>query len=126
MTAVEPCRLPRAARKCSATGRWFGYQPFAKSGIPEINNLVVAEQVRRRGLGTRLIGHFERCALEAGRSMIGIGVGLYADYGAAQRFYAKLGYRPDGLGITYRGVPVPPGAVVRADDELILWLTKTV
>lgn len=100
------------------------YPPFARAGIPEINNLVVAERARRRGIAARLIGHFEEIARSAGKPTIGIGVGLYADYGPAQRLYAKLGYLPDGLGITHGGAPVPPGAMVPADDDLILWLTK--
>lgn len=56
--------------------------------------------------------------------MIGIGVGLYADYGAAQRLYPKLGYRPDGRGITYREHPVAPGSSVPVDDDLVLWMTR--
>jgi len=31
--------------------------------------------------------------------IVGIGVGLYADYGTAQRMYARRGYVPDGHGL---------------------------
>lgn len=56
--------------------------------------------------------------------MVGIGVGLYADYGAAQRLYTSLGYAPDGRGVTYHGSLVKPGTEYLVDDHLILWLTK--
>jgi hypothetical protein len=56
--------------------------------------------------------------------MIGIGVGLYVDYGPAQQLYVKLGYVPDGSGVTHGNKTVPPGATVRVDDDLILWSMK--
>ena len=101
------------------------YERFRQAGIPEINNLAVAVAARNQGVATALIRHFEQCAANAGRSAIGMGVGLYADYGAAQRLYFRLGYRPDGHGITYANKPVAPGEAVRLDDDLVLWLTKS-
>ena len=71
-----------------------------------------------------MIARFEQFAASAGRSTIGLGVGLYADYGAAQRLYVRLGYQPDGRGITYHEKLVVPDQLVRVDDDLILWLTK--
>lgn len=102
------------------------YPPFAAEQIPEINNLVVADRARNRGIASRLIGHFEQLAVAKGRHLVGIGVGLYADYGAAQRLYAKLGYQPDGRGITYAGKHAIPDQTVSVDDDLILWLTKSI
>jgi len=61
------------------------YHPFYQSGIPEISNLVVAESDRRQGIASQLIAEFEDLARLAGKSVIGLGVGLYADYGSAQR-----------------------------------------
>lgn len=101
------------------------YESFRQAGIPEINNLGVAIAVRNQGVATALIRHFEQCAANAGRSAIGMGVGLYADYGPAQRLYFRLGYRPDGRGITYANKPVAPMETVRLDDDLVLWLTKS-
>lgn len=100
------------------------YPPFASADIPEIHDLVVARALRGRGIARKLIAEFERTAAVAGRRFIGLGVGLYADYGAAQRLYMSLGYLPDGRGVTYRHQPVEPGASVRADDDLVLWLAK--
>jgi GNAT superfamily N-acetyltransferase len=101
-----------------------GYAPFRAGGIPEINNLGVDIKVRGQGVCTALIRHFEDRAREAGRAVMGIGVGLYPDYGPAQRLYAKLGYRPDGHGIAYAEKTVAPGEMVRLDDDLVLWMTK--
>jgi GNAT superfamily N-acetyltransferase len=100
------------------------YQPLRTAGIPEINNLVVAAHARRRGVATAMIGEFEERARAAGKTAIGLGVGLYADYGPAQRLYIKLGYRPDARGITYGDRPVSPGRTVLVDDNLLLWLIK--
>ena len=58
--------------------------------------------------------------------MVGIGVGLYSDYGAAQRIYVRRGYLPDARGIMYRNQPVEPGAVIRIDDEAALMFTRPI
>lgn len=98
---------------------------FATAGIPEINALWIDEKHQRRGLGTALIQQMEKLALQEGYKEIGIGVGLYRDYGPAQRLYFKLGYAPEGSGVTYKGLPTVPGEPYPLDDELILWLTKS-
>jgi GNAT superfamily N-acetyltransferase len=85
---------------------------------------VVAPEYRRQGIGTMMIGAFERAARAAGKSAIGIGVGLYADYGPAQRLYVKLGFVPDGNGVSYRNEPIGPGSTVRLDDDLIIRFVK--
>jgi GNAT superfamily N-acetyltransferase len=59
------------------------YEPFRVAKIPEINNLVVAEQARRHGVATAMIGEFERRARVAGRNAIGLGVGLLSSRNAA-------------------------------------------
>ncbi len=100
------------------------YRPFADADIPEIGDLRVAPRMQRRGIATALIARCERLAHERGHRTIGIGVGLYGDYGPAQRLYFKLGYGPDGTGATYEAVAVTPGEMVRMDDGLVLWLVK--
>jgi hypothetical protein len=57
-------------------------------------------------------------------SVAGIAVGLYADYGPAQRLYALRGYVPDTRGIYVGGQPVLPGTQVLVNDDLLLYLTK--
>ena len=101
-----------------------GYPPFAEASIPEISDVSVSADYRRRGFGRKLIEALEQYAVLAGHTTIGIGVGLYADYGSAQRLYIKLGYLPDGRGIAYTGSPVTPGDTVRIDDDACLFLTK--
>lgn len=97
---------------------------FRSMDIPEVNALWIGDSFRRRGLATQLIAHFEEMARHEGYHTLGLGVGLYKDYGPAQQLYFKLGYSPDGNGITYKGEPVTPGSNYPVDDELILWLTK--
>lgn len=101
------------------------YSYFKDHNIPEINAVWIAEESRRQGLGKMLITHLENIAQQEDYRTIGIGVGLYKDYGPAQKLYFKLGYRPDGNGMTYQCQAVVPGKEYRVDDDLILWLTKS-
>jgi hypothetical protein len=56
--------------------------------------------------------------------VIGLGVGLYADYGPAQQMYIRRGYILDGRGLVYKEQPVKPGNHVFVDDDLLLYLVK--
>lgn len=98
------------------------YPPFRDAGIPEIQDFNVLPDFRRRGIGSALMDAAEQAVAER-VDIVGIGVGLYADYGSAQRMYARRGYIPDGRGVNYHG-PVKPGATVRVDDDLILMMTR--
>ena len=100
------------------------YTLFAHANIPEVNAIWIDQDHRRKGLGKALIEWIEHLALNEGYNQIGIGVGLYRDYGPAQRLYLKLGYIPDGNGITYKGMPTTPGEIYSLDDDLLLWLVK--
>lgn len=112
-------------------GEILGYASLLKqsrcpffSKVPEICDLWIDEKYRRQGLATRLIQWFEELARKEGYANIGIGVGLYRDYGPAQQLYVKLGFKPDGNGITYHHKPVTVGASYPVDDDLLLWLIK--
>ncbi len=98
---------------------------FGENNIPEINAIWIDENRRRQGFGKVLIKWLEDLANQEGYDQIGIGVGLYGDYGPAQKLYFQLGYVPDGNGITYKGQPTIPGQDYPLDDDLILWLMKT-
>ena len=100
------------------------YASFKIDNVPEINDVWIDDHYRRKGLGTLLLSHLEQSAKQLGYPQIGIGVGLYRDYGPAQRLYFRLGYKPDGRGISYKHTPVTPGEAYPIDDDLILWLTK--
>ena len=79
---------------------------------------------QRRGIATTLLDAAE--ALIAERSSVaGIGVGMTADYGAAQILYVRRGYIPDGRGLMASGRPLLYGAEFTVDDELVLYLTRS-
>lgn len=75
------------------------YEPFCEAGIPEIHDMNVVTQFQKQGIGTAFIKEAESIARQRGKRIIGIGVGLTPDYGAAQRLYPKLGYIPNGRGV---------------------------
>lgn len=101
------------------------YPPFRERNIPEIADLNVLRGLQRRGIASALMDVAE--SLAAARSLVvGIGVGLTADYGPAQRLYTRRGYIPDGRGACQRGVPVRHGQPVTVDDDLLLYLTRPV
>lgn len=99
------------------------YPPFAAEGIPEIVDFNVLPEFRRRGFGSVLMDEAE-ARIAARGDLAGIGVGLYGDYGSAQRMYVKRGYIPDGRGITRDGAAIVPGSSVRIDDDTVLWFVK--
>lgn len=99
------------------------YAPFVEAGIPEVQDFNVLPAHRRQGIGSALMDRAE--AEVAPRApKVGIGVGLYADYGPAQRLYVQRGYVPDGRGLTYAGRVLEPGEMARNDDDLVLYFTK--
>jgi GNAT superfamily N-acetyltransferase len=97
------------------------YPHFRNAGVPEVSDLNVLPRYRNLGIGNRLLDAVEAAASERSH-LVGLGVGLYADYGAAQRIYARRGYLPDGRGIMYANAPVQPGAEIRIDDKATLML----
>lgn len=99
------------------------YKPFQEKGIPEIVDFNVLPHFRRMGIGTCLMDAAEE-RISATSKLVGIGVGMTADYGAAQRMYARRGYLPDGSGLNYRGKPVLYGDTYPVDDDLCLFFTK--
>lgn len=100
------------------------YSYFHKNRIFEINDLLIADPYQGHGLGKVLLTSLEDVARDHGAKTVGLGVGLYKDYGPAQRLYFKSGYIPDGNGISYEHRAVIPGNAYQVDDELILWFTK--
>jgi GNAT superfamily N-acetyltransferase len=101
------------------------YYWFKEAQIPEIDSLCIAALHRNHGHGTHITHHLENIARNKGFSQIGIAVGLSKDYGPAQKLYAKLGYIPDGNGITSHYISVDRGKSYPVDDDLLLWNIKT-
>lgn len=104
--------------------KWISdYQYFQENNIPEIADLNVLKKYRNKGIGKSLIAHAEDIIF-AKSKMAGIGTALLPDYGAALKLYISLGYRPDGLGITYKNERCGYGTAIRANNDLVLWMTK--
>lgn len=99
---------------------------FKSRNIPEIADLNVIPAYRNNGIARRLLKRLETEAKRQGHTRIGIGVGLYADYGAAQRLYVKSGYVPDGAGLFYNNVPVEKGQRVAVNDSLAIYFIKRI
>lgn len=100
------------------------YFLFQRLGIPELQDLNVLPEARRNGLGQAIVAYCEHVARQRGGAEMGLGVGLNQHYGAAQRLYMRMGYLPDGHGITYDRIPVKAGDVHPADDDLCLMMVK--
>ncbi len=99
------------------------YEPFATCNIPEIMDLNVLPAFQGKGIGSKLLETAENAAFEK-NDVVGLGVGLYAGYGKAQKLYIAKGYIPDGNGVTYDYQPVEPGSIITLDDDLVLWFSK--
>ena len=99
------------------------YELFQKENIPEIADFNVLPGFRRQGIGTQLMDRAESEIAKVS-PIVGIGVGLTSDYGAAQRLYVVRVYVPDGRGLHYRGHYLKYGEEVTIDDDLALYFTK--
>lgn len=99
------------------------YPPFQAAAIPEIQDFNVLPEFRRQGVGTQLMDKAEQIITKRA-AFAGIGVGLTADYGAAQRLYVLRGYVPDGRGLVWKNHHPEYGDQVTVDDDLVLCLVK--
>lgn len=100
------------------------YAGFRDRGIPLVHQITVAGPYRRRGVATSLMDEAEQLARDRGITTLGITVGLFDEYGPAQRLYARRGYVPDGRGACRGQRPLSKGMHMTVDDDLIIWLTK--
>ncbi|MGE4313978.1 MAG: GNAT family N-acetyltransferase [Pseudobdellovibrionaceae bacterium] len=100
------------------------YAPFRRLNIPEIQDIKTIPEARRNGYGEALISWCEARAKVKGLDMMGLAVGVDASFGPAQKLYIKMGYEPDGGGLTYEREPVHAQTLVRVDENLCLMLVK--
>lgn len=100
------------------------YAGFRSRGIPLVHQIAVAGPVRRQGVATLLMDAAEQLARDRGIATLGITVGLFDEYGPAQRLYGGRGYIPDGRGACRGHRLLSKGTQVVMDDDLIIWLTK--
>lgn len=99
------------------------YPPFRKESVPEVNDFNVLLQFRRQGIGSRLMDEAEAVISERS-AYSGIGFGMGADYGPAQRLYVLRGYVPDGNGLIDHLKPVTYGEQITVSHELAIYLTN--
>ena len=97
--------------------------PFCGKNIPEIKDFIVLPSYRWRGIGSFLMDSIEAVA-KSKCNQITLGVGLYTDYGSAQRMYVKRGYIPDGSGVWYGDKNLTPYESCVNDDDLNLYFVK--
>jgi ribosomal protein S18 acetylase RimI-like enzyme len=97
---------------------WAG----TKLGVPEIQDVFVDPQLRRRGVATALSRGVEREAVRRGHRRVSLSVGVAND--AARLLYERLGYGDAGIApervqgtITIRGEPFEV-------DDTLLYLVK--
>ena len=112
---------------------WNGNEPVGhahiswestKLGTPEIQDVFVPEELRGRGIGTKLSQAAEALAQERGYSSISISASVTNE--GALRLYRRLGYRDAGLEPQrVAGTILIRGEPVEVDDTLI-YLVKEV
>jgi ribosomal protein S18 acetylase RimI-like enzyme len=101
------------------------YPPFREQGIPEIVDFNALIKYRHRGIGSALMDEAEK-RIGFRSAIVGLGVGVTADYGAAQVLYVKRGYLPDGRGLFQHGKHLRHGETIVIDDHLAWYFTKRV
>jgi ribosomal protein S18 acetylase RimI-like enzyme len=100
------------------------YTLFEQNDVLEICDIWIAPAERKQGLATLLITYFESIAQDEEAAHTGMSIGLTADWSAAHNLCIRLGYLPDGNGMTYKGIPVVKGTQYPVDDALRLWFVK--
>jgi GNAT superfamily N-acetyltransferase len=89
-----------------------------KLGVPEIQDVFVMPEHRRRGIGSALNHAAERLAVERGHDRISLGCGI--DNRAARSVYEHLGYTDAGIPPQrVQGTIAIRGEPVEIDDTLI-------
>ena len=89
-----------------------------KLGVPEVQDLFVLPERRRRGVATELSRAAERLA--AGRGHGRISLGFSVDNVPARRLYKQLGYRDAGVPPErHLGTILIRGRPVKIDDTVI-------
>lgn len=100
------------------------YSLYRKLDIPEIQDLNVLPAYRRRGIARAIVEYCEEAARRKKCPLMGIAVGMTKEYGPAQIMYIKMGYVPDGNGVTYDRQGVQANMTYTLDDDFALMLVK--
>jgi GNAT superfamily N-acetyltransferase len=99
---------------------------FQERKIPEIKDLNVLPKFQKQGFGRALLRAAEQAIYDQlGQDQaIGIGVGIFKDYGPAQRLYIQEGYIPNSEGVTVGHQALNYGYASPVDDDWILWMIR--
>jgi GNAT superfamily N-acetyltransferase len=84
---------------------------------PELQDVLVAESQRRRGIGSALTTAAEELARERGHARFALTVS--AENAAARSLYEKLGYRATGSERRVQGTILIRGRPLEVDDTLV-------
>ena len=86
--------------------------------MPEIQDVFVRADRRRRGVGEVVMLAAERAVAAAGHARVSLSYGIAND--TARRFYAKLGYRDAGIEPKHvQGTIMVRSGPLEVDDTLI-------
>ncbi len=108
--------------------KWDGAQDEAVAAhrtapCPDLEDLFVREELRRRGVGTQILRHAEQLAQQRGFARIGLAVGL--ENPSARRLYERLGYRQAGIEpYTVRGMYFDEQGQMHTWEETCVYLIK--
>jgi ribosomal protein S18 acetylase RimI-like enzyme len=110
--------------------RWPGSpdvsEPGGRLGNPEIADLWVAENARRRGVGRQLLETAEELVRGRGHARVGLEVTLHNPYQAAARhLYSRAGYHDAGMAPFTSGYTYWDAAgVAHRDEDVYCYLLK--
>jgi GNAT superfamily N-acetyltransferase len=106
---------------------WHGGEPVGQAyvawerttlGVPEVQDVFVAEERRRQGVGTAVMAATESAIAARGHSLVSLSYGIAND--GARAFYEKLGYRNAGVEPQrVRGTIMIRSGPLDVDDTLI-------
>lgn len=98
--------------------------PFEGMNIPTVCDFNVLEKYQKNGIGNMLLEAAEKAAATVSKTIC-LGVGMHHGYGCAQKLYVKRGYIPDGSGIWFNNEPLPQNAACINNDDLVLYMSKS-
>jgi GNAT superfamily N-acetyltransferase len=101
------------------------YPPFRKQNIPEIVDVWVQPESRRKKIAQQLLDIVIDAAKQQNARAIGMGVGVTREYGAAHLMYSKNGFAPDGTGLWVQGAQAKENEKITLDPDAILMWIKT-
>ena len=99
------------------------YPAFRKAGIPEIVDVWVQPEARRKGAGQKLLDAAITAAKKYQALAIGMGVGVTQEYGSAHILYGKNGFAPDGSGLWVMGRRAEEfDEVILSPEAILMWV----